>query len=252
MVPTNDVTEVEAGSMLTITIDERIFHPGHYRVAIANDLASLPDDPPVTAGSTPCGSTVIDPNPTLPVLADGLLVHTTSFNGQQTVQVPIPSDLRCTNCVLQVIEFMSNHGLNNPGGCFYHHCATVSVVAPGTPDAGVPEDAGPGDDAGFEDAATADADDPDGTPADTGRLDTGGGDTGGGDTGAPDTGAPDSGQAGMGEDAGPGGSPDTGPSTREVGGGCGCNAAEQRPGGNGAPALVGLLGVVLLRRRRKR
>ena len=24
---------------------------------------------------------------------------------------------------------MSNHGLNNPGGCFYHHCSAVNIVA---------------------------------------------------------------------------------------------------------------------------
>jgi MYXO-CTERM domain-containing protein len=34
----------------------------------------------------------------------------------------------CQNCTLQVFQWMSNHGLNNPGGCFYHHCAAVNIV----------------------------------------------------------------------------------------------------------------------------
>jgi MYXO-CTERM domain-containing protein len=51
-----------------------------------------------------------------------------------------------SNCVLQVAEFMSDHGLNNPGGCFYHHCANITIQAGGT-DAGahgVAEDSGCG------------------------------------------------------------------------------------------------------------
>jgi hypothetical protein len=139
VVPTNAVTAVQSGAMLTISINETIFHPGHYRVAVAQDMTGLPADPPVTAGSTACGSTVINPSPTLPLLGDGLLVHTQAFsNPMQTMQVPIPANMTCTNCVLQVTQFMSNHGLNNPGGCFYHHCATVNI----SPDAPPPSDAG--------------------------------------------------------------------------------------------------------------
>ena len=78
------------------------------------------------------------------MLADGLFVHTMSFNGvQQTAQVQLPPGMTCTHCVLQVIEFMGDHGLNTPGGCFYHHCSIVDITADG-PDAGV----APGDDAG--------------------------------------------------------------------------------------------------------
>lgn len=137
------VTNYVAGQKITLTIDEKIPHPGWYRVAIAKDQASLPAEPPVTAGSTACGSTTIDPNPQLPLLADGLFQHTSAFTSPQTAQIQLPPGFTCQNCVLQVIEWMSNHGLNNPGGCFYHHCATVNITAAagtdggsGTPDAG--------------------------------------------------------------------------------------------------------------------
>jgi hypothetical protein len=143
--PTGIVVGLKAGGTVTVSITELITHPGHYRVALAPDMASLPPEPTVTPGSGfACGSVPIDPNPQLPVLADGLFVHTSSFNGvQQTAQVQLPAGMTCTNCVLQVIEFMSDHGLNTPGGCFYHHCSIVNITADG-PDAGVP----PGDDAG--------------------------------------------------------------------------------------------------------
>ena len=143
--PTNIVAELAEGGTVTVSITETITHPGHYRVALAQDMASLPPEPTVTPGSGfACGSVPIDPNPQFPVLADGLFVHTSSFNGvQQTAQVHLPAGMTCTNCVLQVIEFMGDHGLNNPGGCFYHHCSIVNITANG-PDAGVAT----GDDAG--------------------------------------------------------------------------------------------------------
>lgn len=127
---TGAITAFQAGQTITITIDEKIFHPGHYRVALApNDPSELPPEPPVTAGSTDCGSTTIMDPPVYPVLADGMLLHTTSFSGPQSFEVTLPTDVTCDHCTLQVIEFMSEHPLNNPGGCFYHHCANISITS---------------------------------------------------------------------------------------------------------------------------
>lgn len=151
-VPTNMVTTVPTGSKITISISEAITHPGHYRVSLAADIASLPADPPVAVGSTACGSTPINTSPTPPLLADGLFLHTQAFSGPQTAQVQLPAGFTCTNCVLQVTQFMSQHGINNPGGCYYHHCA-ILTISDSAPDAGVTpplDDAGnttpPGDD----------------------------------------------------------------------------------------------------------
>src|SRR6185436_5471403 len=79
---TGKVTTVMTGSMLTVTVSETIFHPGHYRISIAQDEGGLPVEPTVTPGTTQCGSAPIDANPTLPVLADGVLKHTSAFSGQ--------------------------------------------------------------------------------------------------------------------------------------------------------------------------
>ncbi|MBX7116786.1 MAG: lytic polysaccharide monooxygenase [Myxococcaceae bacterium] len=144
---THVVTVVDEGSMLSITVNETIFHPGHFRVQIAQNPQSLLADPPVTVGDTACGSTVIDSSPTLPLLGDGLLSHTSKLNGPQTFKVQLPAGFTCDGCMLQVVQFMSSHGLNDPGGCFYHHCANVTVrplarVDGGPTDAGLPVDAG--------------------------------------------------------------------------------------------------------------
>jgi len=137
-VETGLVTHVQSGTTLDITIRETIFHPGHYRVLLAPSADALPDDPVVTPGATPCGSTVIDDTPELPLLADGLLVHTSALSGPQTMTVTIPADFTCDSCVLQVAEFMSDHDLNVPGGCWYHHCATLKVTVEAPPEGGNP------------------------------------------------------------------------------------------------------------------
>jgi hypothetical protein len=125
---TGAVTTFKPGETITITVDEIIYHPGHYRVALAvKDRSELPADPPVTAGSSACGSTVIQANPTFPTLADGMLKHSSEFKSDQSFQVTLPKDVTCTKCTLQVVEFMSNHVLNDPGGCFYHHCADIAI-----------------------------------------------------------------------------------------------------------------------------
>jgi hypothetical protein len=126
---TGIVSAYRTGDTVTITIEETVFHPGHYRVALAvNDRSELPDEPRVEADDkSDCGSTTIQDPPVFPVLADGLLLHTQRLEGPQTVTVKLPADVTCEKCTLQVIEFMSNHGLNNPGGCYYHHCANIAI-----------------------------------------------------------------------------------------------------------------------------
>jgi uncharacterized protein (TIGR03382 family) len=54
--------------------------------------------------------------------------------------------MNCTNCVVQVLEFMSNHA----APCYYHHCAIVNV----SPNA-APEPTEPADDGGCNTSGTA-------------------------------------------------------------------------------------------------
>jgi len=134
--PTGIVTAYQVGDTVTVTITETIFHPGFYRIALAvNDRSELPPEPATDAGNNyACFTAVYTDTPTFPVLADHLFPHTAPFTGPQTTTVKLPSNVTCAHCTLQIIEFMSDHGLNKPGGCFYHHCADLAVgVDAGTP-----------------------------------------------------------------------------------------------------------------------
>src|SRR5262245_41608682 len=129
-VATGMVTSYAPGDMVTVTINETVAHPGHYRVALSTTGPSgLPADPPVTAaGGDPCGMTESQTPPVFPALADGMLLHAIAFSPPQTFSLRLPTDVTCSgNCVLQVIEYMSSHGTP----CFYHHCANVTIQAGG-------------------------------------------------------------------------------------------------------------------------
>lgn len=144
---TGTITAFQTGETITITFRETIFHPGHFRVALAvDDRSELPPPPPVTRGSTDCGSTTIMDPPVFPVLADGLLPHTSRLTGEQTMEVTLPAGVTCDHCTLQIIQWMAQHG----APCFYYHCADISIQDV-VVDGGVSESdagAGPAIDAG--------------------------------------------------------------------------------------------------------
>ena len=132
-VPSGAVTSVKGGTMLPLMVLESIFHPGHYRVALARTMAQLPPDPMVTTADTGRGmrsqSAVIQNPPVAPVLLDGIFAHTERPTQNFEAQVPIPN-ITCQNCVLQVIEFMADHpGVAVDGGHSYHHCAVLNITA---------------------------------------------------------------------------------------------------------------------------
>ena len=132
-VPSGAVTELKGGAPMNLLVQETIFHPGHYRVALARTAAQLPPDPVVTTHETDRGtrsqSAVIQNPAVAPVLADGLFPHTERSAQNFNTEVMIPN-IDCKGCVLQVIEFMAEHpGIAVDGGFNYHHCAIVNITA---------------------------------------------------------------------------------------------------------------------------
>ena len=130
------VTNVKGGTDLPLLVQETIFHPGHYRVALARTMAQLPPDPQVTTVQTEKGSrsqsAVIQNPPVAPVLLDGIFAHTERPTQNFETMVPIPN-INCPNCVLQVIEFMADHpGIAVDGGHSYHHCSILNITADST------------------------------------------------------------------------------------------------------------------------
>lgn len=171
------VTKVKGGSKLQLKLRETVVHAGHYRVALATQRSELPKDPAVTSdGGGDSISAAIDKAPKLPILADGLFVHTTSditSNHQWMGEVTLPN-ITCPKCTLQIIEFMAQHG----APYFYYHCADLEITA----DSSLPTDPGSGGTTG----GSADA----GAPIDAAAAAGKGGSTGGkgGGTGSGGTG----------------------------------------------------------------
>jgi len=132
--PSYAVTQAVGGSKLHLKVQETIYHPGHYRIALAvNSLSELPVDPKATTEAGANGqprsvSAEIMSPVAMPVLADGLFPHAAKLDAPLETDVTLPN-ISCRRCTLQVVQFMEQHGANNPGNYTYHHCATVQITA---------------------------------------------------------------------------------------------------------------------------
>ncbi len=131
--PTGIVGEVRGGDMLHIKLHETVFHPGHYRVALAvKSRSELPPDPEVTTRDTPKGPFSVSAkiaDAKKPILADGLFVHTEKQapDAFWETDVKLPN-ITCAHCTLQVVEFMAEHPHNPDGDYSYHHCADLRIT----------------------------------------------------------------------------------------------------------------------------
>jgi hypothetical protein len=137
------VAKAVGGSKLHLKVQETIYHPGHYRVALAvNSRDELPPDPMTFERTTERGPysvwAVIQSPPQIPVIADGLFQHYTRpprpEAGATAAPVIFEADIQlpnitCAKCTLQVLQFMAEHAYNQPGGYSYHHCADLQITA---------------------------------------------------------------------------------------------------------------------------
>lgn len=136
--PSYVVSKATGGQKLHVKVQETIYHPGHYRIALAvNSPTELPLDPVAETRPSERGpwsvSGAIMAQPVPPVLADGLFVHR-ERPAQGTMLPPFETDVQlpninCKRCTLQIIQFMEDHVYNNPGGYSYHHCAELQITA---------------------------------------------------------------------------------------------------------------------------
>lgn len=132
--PSNLVTKAVGGSMLHIRVQETVFHPGHYRIALAvNAVSELPPDPEVVTRDSEKGPWSVSAaimNPVRPpVLVDGLWPHQTKMaDPVMETDVTLPN-INCAKCTLQIVQFMAEHGRNKDGDFTYHHCANLAITA---------------------------------------------------------------------------------------------------------------------------
>jgi hypothetical protein len=166
--PTGAVTDFTAGETVHFELVETIPHGGHYRVALGlKGQGDLPPDPPVMAKGGVSISVPIQKPPVFPVLADGELVHEDNIAARKRwmLDVKLPAGMSCDRCVLQITQFMTDHGSNTGGndGFFYHHCAVINLKVAPPSDAAV---VAPPADASVDGAVAKDASPDAGAPAD--------------------------------------------------------------------------------------
>jgi hypothetical protein len=134
-VATNTVGKAVGGSTIKLKVLETIYHPGHYRVALAvNSKEELPSDPMTIERMTERGPrsvwAAIQSPIQAPVIADGLFQHYTRPATPQTYETDLTlPNITCPKCTLQIIQFMADHAYNQPGGYSYHHCADIAITA---------------------------------------------------------------------------------------------------------------------------
>src|SRR5438477_7322757 len=102
--PTNNV---QGGQKVHIKVQETVFHPGHYRVALAvNSRSELPPDPKVMTRDGARGPQSVTADiqnpPQIPVIADGLFAHTARSATPFETDIEIPN-INCEKCTLQII-----------------------------------------------------------------------------------------------------------------------------------------------------
>jgi len=137
-------TEFRPGETITVSLNETIDHPSHYRIAFNPDGDAFED--PTSKDDKTGGHPF--------VLLDNIVDESAA---KQSVKVTLPN-ITCERCTLQLIQVMYDKGGNGFGGNdgvapdnddLYYACA--DVVLKGEPVAGAPAaaDAGPvGQDAG--------------------------------------------------------------------------------------------------------
>jgi hypothetical protein len=134
----NKVTEVKAGSMLAVTWEITVPHPGYFRVALDKDPTKFTEPPYTDDVECTIDLTTIPKGAHDNVLMDGIDPEATM------AMVKIP-DEPCDDCTLQVIQAMKDHG---PPNCTYYHCAKLKILPKDGATAGAGGNGGSGGSAG--------------------------------------------------------------------------------------------------------
>jgi hypothetical protein len=126
-IPTSGaITTVHAGDTIQVELQETIYHPGYFRIALAENRADL-KDPPLTNDTTCSLDLASVPSGAHDnVLLDGIAKTSDSFGSNRHIMqdVKLPAT-PCEKCTLQVIQVMKDHG---PPNCFYWHCADLKIL----------------------------------------------------------------------------------------------------------------------------
>lgn len=124
-----NVTTLQAGSTITVTWNETIDHPGHYRISFDMDGQDF-IVPPTANDSTDGMENVI--KDLIPDIQGGTVPRPYTFD------VTLPN-VECSNCTLQLIQMMTDkppYTTDANSDDIYYQCADITLVANNAPDAG--------------------------------------------------------------------------------------------------------------------
>lgn len=111
----SNVTVFAPGQTITVTWDEQIDHPGHYRISFDADGEDAFVDP----------ASPDERNTNDAVLLDGIADR--SGGGEYSAEVTLPS-VECERCTLQLIQVMTDKPPYAPGtNDIYYQCADVAL-----------------------------------------------------------------------------------------------------------------------------
>jgi hypothetical protein len=125
------VTEFHAGEEIEVKWVDTIAHPGHFRIALAENRTDL-KDPDITQDSFCSYDEMMVPKEAKGnVLADGVSFRSrTGFSAQAgtmfSAKVTLPNK-PCDKCTLQVMQIMEND-LQSISNCYYFHCADIKIL----------------------------------------------------------------------------------------------------------------------------
>jgi MYXO-CTERM domain-containing protein len=112
------VTELTAGSTITVEFTETIQHPGFFRISFDDDGQDAFVPPPFARTEIQMGAT------TLPVLKDNI---PDTMQADYTAEIVVPNT-PCENCTLQLIQVMTSAQTWDEGD-IYFTCADIRIVA---------------------------------------------------------------------------------------------------------------------------
>jgi MYXO-CTERM domain-containing protein len=110
-----------SGSTITLTWDEFIPHPGHYRIAFDEDGDDFPEPAAYDDffPATEPGTTIME---------DNLFPHTSLADPIYSFDVTFP-DIECDNCTLQLIQMMTDKPPYTVGGNdIYYNCLDIVLT----------------------------------------------------------------------------------------------------------------------------
>jgi hypothetical protein len=124
-----NVTTLQPGATITVTWDETIQHPGHFRISFDADGQAFSVPPDATSDTK-----ATDPN-----VIEDLIPDTTGRAYSKQITLP---NMECANCTLQLIQLMTDkppYTTDAASNDIYYQCADIRLSAggSGTPDAGI-------------------------------------------------------------------------------------------------------------------